>query len=224
MYYNQYNPCPNCPAQMLNPQMPNPQIQGTQMGSSPMLNVQIPNSQMVKPMTNPQMMNPQMMNGDMMCIPSINPVMEEIQNQELKMMYPKAYYLIMTHVKHHCDMMENKHGATFRPNKRQLEEIKDEIFKCIDKALDDCDDDDEREEKKHHRYYDSFAFDNDCVEDEEYRQPRYNRNRAVRDLIGVALIGELLGRGQFGLYPPYGPYVPYYPYPPVYGFGFGGYY
>lgn len=211
MYYNQYNPCPNCQGQMtspqtMNPQMANPQVMGTQAAYPQMIN-----PQMVNPVMNQQMMSPQMMNQNMMYMPAVNPV-QEMQTEDLRMMYPKSYYLIMAHVKHHCDMMENKHGAMYNPTRRELEEIKDDIYNCVDKALDDCDDDD-----KHNR----FAYADDCIDEEADRRPRYDRRNAVRDLIGVALIGELLGRRPFVPYPPY---APYYPYPPVYGYGYGGFY
>lgn len=193
-YYNQYNPYINCQGQMLNQQSFNPQ----------MMNPQITNNAIM----NSQMTSPQMMSNDMMYMPEGNNMMKQMQMEELKMMYPKSYYLIMPHIKQHCDMMENKHGYMYCPTKREIEEIKDEIYKCIDKELDECKDEDESDEKHHDERYE--------YEEEQLRQRGYGRRQAVRDLIGVALIGELLGRGPFVPYPFY---PPYYPFPPAYGYG-----
>lgn len=216
MYYNQYTP------QMMSPQMTSPQAftpqMASEMGVPQMMTPQMAPQQMMAPqMAAPSMVSPQMMNNNMMYMTQGNNVMQEMQREELKMMYPKSYYLIMPHVKHHCDMLESKHGSTYCPTRVELEEIKDEIYKCIDKSLDDCEEDDY--EKHHH--HDRSEYEDESQE--EIRQRRYGRNRAVRDLIGVALVSELLGRQPFI---PYAPFVPYYPvYPPYgYGYGYGGFY
>jgi hypothetical protein len=227
MYYSQYSPCINCQAhmpnsqmmnpQMMNPQMVAPQMQNPQMVSPQMMNQQIPQSQMASPqMMGQQMLYPQMMNQDMKYMPTGDTMMKEMQNEELRMLYPKAYQLMMPHIKHHCDELESKHGAMYCPTRKQFEDIKEDIYKCIDKALDDCEEEDDKSEKHHHE---RFAGENEWKEEADARRPRYGRRSAVRDLIGVALIGELLGRRAFI---PYAPFVPYNPYAPIYGYGYGG--
>lgn len=100
--------------------------------------------------------------------------MMDMEEEQLKMMYPKVYIKIMPLVKHHCDKHEEEHGTTHCPSREDIEDMCDKIYKKIKDDLDEeCGEDDD---------------------DDDMRVRRYGRRRAVRDLITVLLLGELIGR------------------------------
>lgn len=108
--------------------------------------------------------------------------------KQLEMMYPDIYFIILPHVKHHCDKMEEKHGKMHCPDKEEMKEIIEDICKKVEK---DMDEDDKKDECR----------------DEERRPRPFGRGRLLRDLIGILLINELIGRR-----------VPYYGYGYNYGY------
>ncbi|TDT51961.1 hypothetical protein [Fonticella tunisiensis] len=133
--------------------------------------------------------------------------MEDEGEQRLEMMYPETYYIIRPAVVNRCDIMETKHGEMHIPDREEMDEMIEEI----------CDEVEEEVEKEIKSSKDNMS-----------RQFGYGRRRLLRDLVGVSLIGELLGRRRrrrrrrpfphppYGGYPPYyGPY-PWYPQYPIY--------
>ncbi len=92
-------------------------------------------------------------------------------DEDLKALYPKIYFRIYPLVKQHCDMMEKEKGQHHCPSKKEVDIACKKIYEKIKPQLDDDDDD------------------KDCS-----RQRRYRRRHAVRDIAGILLINELLGR------------------------------
>jgi hypothetical protein len=103
------------------------------------------------------------------------PIMEvDMEEENLKMMYPKIYVKIMPLVKHHCDKHEEVHGTMHCPGHEHIEDMSDKIYKRVESELDD-----------------ELGEDDD---DDDMRQRRYGRRRAIKDFIGVLLLNELIGR------------------------------
>jgi hypothetical protein len=126
-----------------------------------------------------------------------------VAEKQLEMMYPESYYIIYPHVRHQCDMMEEKHGKGHCPCKEDIEKALDEICEKSEKELEYCED--KKDEDK----------------EDDKRRRRYGRRRLLRDLAGVILINELIGRRDPFYGPIYGPAV--YG-PSVYGPGLGNWY
>ncbi|OOO62419.1 hypothetical protein [Clostridium tepidum] len=92
-------------------------------------------------------------------------------DEDLKNLYPKIYFKIYPLVKEHCDIIEKEKGENHCPSKKEVDTVCKKIYEKIKPQLDDDDE------------YKDF-----------YRQHRYRRRHAVRDIIGILLINELLGR------------------------------
>lgn len=92
-------------------------------------------------------------------------------DDDLKSLYPKICFRIYPLVKQHCDIMEKEKGENHCPSKKEVDIACKKIYEKIKPQLDDDDDD------------------KDCS-----RQRRYRRRHAVRDIAGILLINELLGR------------------------------
>jgi hypothetical protein len=125
------------------------------------------------------MMNMQpMMQEPMMMEPMMQEPMMDMEEENLKMMYPKIYVKLMPMVKHHCDKHEEMHGTTHCPKHEHIEDMCDKIYKKVESELDDeCGDDNDDDDN-----------------DNDTRQRRYGRRRAIKDFIGVLLLNELIGR------------------------------
>jgi hypothetical protein len=108
---------------------------------------------------------------------NMQPMMEtepDMGEEQLKLMYPRIYTKLMPMIKHHCDEHEHMHGTMHCPGHEQIEDMCDKIYKKVENDLDEeCGEED----------------DND-----DYRQRRYGRRGAVRDIIGILLLNELIGR------------------------------
>jgi hypothetical protein len=102
-------------------------------------------------------------------------MMEEpdMEEEELKTMYPNIHGKLMPMIKHSCDNHEAMHGKMHCPRHEDIKDMSDEIYKGIEADLDE-----------------DFGED----EDDESRIRRYGRGNAVRDLIGILLLNEFIGR------------------------------
>jgi len=118
-----------------------------------------------------------MMNMPMMNMP-MNMQTGVDNDDDLKKMYPKIYIKIYPMVKHHCDMIEAKHGKGHCPSKDDMDRMcKDICDKCAG----------------HHRG--DEIDDYDVNEDNDTRQRRlYGRRRGIYDLARVLIVGSLIGR------------------------------
>jgi hypothetical protein len=131
--------------------------------------------------------------------------MMDVEDKDLEMMYPKVYFKLMPMVKGHCDKLEGKYGMYFCPSKEEMEDIIEDICEKFEKDIDDEDDEKEKKGKKDKCREDSF----DYQSDDNKRRPRYGRRRVLRDLVGIVLLDELLGRRRrrrphYGYGPSYG--------------------
>jgi hypothetical protein len=129
------------------------------------------------PMYNNPMMNMPMTNMPMMNMPMYEmPMLEdEEEDEDLKRLYPKLYLRIYPMVKHHCDMMEAKHGTMYCPSKEEMDHICEQIGDM---------------HEEHHK----DDEDDDCKDDEKRQGRRHGRRRAIDDLIRILFIRELHGR------------------------------
>jgi len=188
-----YYPCRNC-GQMeeCNPMMNMPMMDMPMMNmpmmDMPMMNMPMMDMPMMDmpmmnmPMMDMPMMNMPMMNMPMMNMPMMNMPMEMqdcVDNEgDLIKMYPKIYIKMYPMVKHHCDMMEGKHGKGHCPSKEHMDRMCKEI-------CDKC--------EEHHRGDEIEDFDEN--EDNDTRQRRlYGRRRGIQDLARILIIGSLIGR------------------------------
>lgn len=99
----------------------------------------------------------------------------DMEEEQLKMMYPTIYILIAPMIKQQVDMMEAEHGKMYCPKQEHVEEMCDRIYKNIEKDLDE-----------------KCGHDEDDKDDMRIR--RYGRRHAVRDLAGILLLNELIRR------------------------------
>lgn len=100
------------------------------------------------------------------------PMMEDEDDSDLERMYPRSYFIIQPMVRHHCDMMHMKHGMDHRPDREEIKEMVEAIYKDVKENFHDMEDDESS--------------------DDEMRQ--YRPRNFGRDLIGILLISELLER------------------------------
>jgi hypothetical protein len=104
-----------------------------------------------------------------------------MEEEEMKMMYPRIYHMIMPMIHHHCDRMEEMHGKMHCPKHEEFEDMCEKITKSLEEELDDqCGEDDDK-----HDHDDDH---------EHHRIRRYGRRNAVRDIVGILLLNELIGR------------------------------
>lgn len=121
------------------------------------------------PCMNCMMMN--MQEQPMMMNMPEQPVMD-IEEEQLKMMYPRVYVILMPHVKHHCDRYEEVYGVMSCPRREDIEAMTDKIYKTMEEDMDE-----------------EFSDDDD---DRLVRQ--FGRRRFGRDLIFILLLSELIRR------------------------------
>lgn len=114
-------------------------------------------------------------------------MIEEDDEQDLSMLYPRLYHRVMPLVKYHGDQMELRYGTMYCPTRDELRNITDDIYNRIEKNMkvDEYDDEDEEDENdnEYRRYYR-----ND--EEEERQRPR-RRRRFLRDLISILFLRDL---------------------------------
>ena len=125
-----------------------------------------------------------------------NPMMGEDQ---LEGMYPRVYAIVYPRVQYHVHMMHMKHGFMHIPDREELEEMNENIYKDIEHDMDHYFDEDEYEDEEREREEDGTR---------QYH-PRPRRRRFGRDLITILLLRELLGRRRPYPYGNYGGYMGY---------------
>ncbi|MDP4089428.1 MAG: hypothetical protein Q8930_09200 [Bacillota bacterium] len=161
-----------------------PMMQGNicptwQSGMCPM--AQGHHNQMMQNQNMPMMQNqnmPMMQNQNMPMGMENNMGMKMEDNapeKQIEMLYPEIYFIILPHVKHHCDKIEEKHGKMHCPHKEEMKEIVEDICKKVEKDLGE-------EDKK------------DECRDEDRRPRPYGRGRLLGDLVGILFLNELIGR------------------------------
>lgn len=137
------------------------------------------------------------------------PMHQAAMQDEMDGMYPQIYMLIYPHIKHHCHMMELKHGHMHHYTREEIEEICEEILKLCEKDINDYYDKDEDIEHEHSH-------------DHNQRSYRNRRRRIASDLVTILVLREMLGRRrrphfrQYDYTPPHHAYMapPYYNYMP----------
>lgn len=128
--------------------------------------------------------------------PNINPYqMDDMDERRLEALYPRTYFIVIPAIRKRCDAMEMKREIMYIPDREELQDMIDEIYEevedDIERELDEYDDDDMTRQRG---------------------RRRRRRRRLTKDLIGIALIGELLRRRRR------------HPRPPFYGYPRCGYY
>lgn len=113
-----------------------------------------------------------------------DPMIEEEDEQDLAMLYPRLYHRVMPLVKYHGDQMELRYGTMYCPTRDELGNVTDDIYDMIEKNMNADEYDDEHEEDDEHRGY----YRND--EEQERQRPR-RRRRFLRDLISILLLRDL---------------------------------
>lgn len=204
MYNCQYPQCMNCYQNPYN----NPQMANMPQMNNPVSNIPMQNM----PQNYTAVMPAGMYNQQPVPVMPANmyaqPQMMDMDDKRLEMMYPKVYFKAMPMIKHHCDMMEAKHGMMYCPTKEEMDKVKDDIYEKLDKEMDD-DDEHEHHHEHHHDEDCECKRDNDAVQNDadvygDRRRPRYGRGNAIKDLLGILLINELLGRRRGYNNPYYG--------------------
>lgn len=201
MYYYGGTPCASCAHYATCMSMAN----NMPTFSSPAATSTMPS--MAPMMTTPMQSMP-MQSMPVQSMPMVSPTVYD-PSDALEGLYPSIYHKVRPMVVVHIDQLKIKHGGVVKLTKDELEAISKEIYEQIkDEIEDEADDDDDDDDNK------------------KMRRRRYGKRRAVRDLIGIVLLTELLGRGPgrppyYGGYPGYGygpgySYVPGYGYPPRY--------
>ena len=116
-----------------------------------------------------------------------DPMIEEEDEQDLAMLYPRLYHRVMPLVKYQGDQIELRYGTMYCPTKDELGNITDDIYDMIEKNMNVVDFYDEREEyendNEHRGYYRN--------EEEQERQRPRRRRRFLRDLISILLLRDL---------------------------------
>jgi hypothetical protein len=103
------------------------------------------------------------------------PMMEiDMEDEELKMMYPKIYVKLMPMIMQHCDKHEEMYGKEHCPKHEHIMDMCDKVYKKVEVELDG-----------------ELGEEDD---DEDMRVRRYGRRRAIRDLIGILFLNELRRR------------------------------
>src|SRR5690348_1750814 len=86
-----------------------------------------------------------------------DPMIEEEDEQDLAMLYPRLYHTLMPFIKYHGDQMEVRYGTMYCPTRDELRKITDDIYDRIEKNMNvvEYDDEDEEDEKdnEHRGYY-----------------------------------------------------------------------
>ena len=113
----------------------------------------------------------------------------DMDDKDLEMMYPKAYFKLIPMVKVHCDRMEGKYGVFFCPSKIEMDNIVEDICKKFDK--DEDDDDKDKKHKKDKCREDNYA---ESFEDDTRQRRKFGRRRLLRNLVEIILLNELLER------------------------------
>jgi len=152
------------PAQQ--PMMEQPSME-MPMNQEPMFYQPMQQPMMQEPMME-QPMEQQPMEPHMMQQP-----MMDMEEEQMKMMYPKIYIFIMPYIKHHCDMHEHMHGTEKCPAMEDIEDMTDKVYNKVEADLDS-----------------KFGSE----DDENMRVPRYGRRGAVKDLISILLLNEFIRR------------------------------
>lgn len=99
--------------------------------------------------------------------------MVDMEEEHLKMMYPRIYVRIMPLVKLHCDKYEEVHGTMSCPRHEHIEDMCDKIYKKIQRDFDE-------------------EYRDDDNDDMLVRQPR--RRHFGKDLINILLLNEVIKR------------------------------
>ena len=129
----------------------------------------------------------------------VNPVMgvQAQQNpmltmteQQLENMYPNVYHIVNPVVEKHCDELEMKYGKMYCPTKEQVEAITDNIVKEVEADV-------------------TAAIEKEGGQAEI--QLGFGGRRLLRNLVGILLIRNLLGRRRhpFGFFPGFYPVTPF---------------
>lgn len=117
-----------------------------------------------------------------------DPMIEEEDEQDLAMLYPRVYQRVMPMVRYYGDQMEMRYGTMYCPTKDELRNITDGIYDRIEKDMNvDEYDDAEHEEDENDNEYRGIYRDE---EDGERQRPR-RRRRFLRDLISILLLRDL---------------------------------
>ncbi|WP_143315393.1 hypothetical protein [Clostridium sp. HBUAS56017] len=111
-----------------------------------------------------------------------DPMIEEEDEEDLEMLYPRLYNRVMPLVKYHGDQMEQRYGTMYCPTKDQLGKITDDIYDKIEKDMNVDEYDEDENDNEYRGYYRNN-------EDEGRQRPR--RRRFLRDLIRILLLREL---------------------------------
>jgi hypothetical protein len=101
--------------------------------------------------------------------------MMDMEEEQLKMMYPRIYGKIMPHVKYHCDRYEDSYGTMSCPSREHIENMSDDIYKKVEKDFDD-------------------EYSDDVDEGDERLDRQFGGGLFGRDLINILLLRELIGR------------------------------
>jgi hypothetical protein len=121
--------------------------------------------------------------------------MVTMPDSQLESMYPDMYYRMYPEVVRECDRMEMVYGEEYMPGREELDKMMDNIFVKLNVDIDIS--------------TGSLQASADSIETQVY-----GGRGILRDLAGILLIRELLGRRRRRR--------PYFPY--GYGYDFGRFY
>lgn len=139
---------------------------------------------------NKNVMPMQNMPTNIMPMPNMDAKIMPIEDKDLEGLYPKIYFSIIPMVRMHCDKLEGKYGEGVCPSKKEMEDIVEEISGKLEKDMDE-DNEKCKKNKKDKCREDEYIN----INEEDVRQRRrYGRRHLLKDLIGVLLVEELLGR------------------------------
>lgn len=114
-------------------------------------------------------------------------MIDEEDEQDLAMLYPKLYHSVMPLVMYQGDQMELRYGAMYCPRRDELGKITDDIYDRIEKDINFDEYDDGRDENENDNEHRGYYRNNE----EEARQRPRRRERSLKDLIEILFLRDL---------------------------------
>lgn len=111
-----------------------------------------------------------------------DPMIEEEDERDLAMLYPRLYHRVMPLVKYNGDQMERRYGVMYCPTIDELRNVANDIYDKIEKDMNVDKYDEDESDNENRGYYRNS--------EDEIRQ-RPHRRRFLGDLIRILLLRDL---------------------------------
>lgn len=118
-----------------------------------------------------------------MNIPNQMQPMVNMPEENLERMYPEIYYKIQPEVERQCDMLDMTYGYMYAPSRQDVDRMVDDIYSRVEQ-------------------YDMETSARQVSADADSVETQFFGGRgALRDLVGILLIRELLDRRRRPFFP-----------------------